>query len=77
MKTTAHPWAFFKCRPRTDRNGFLAWGGLQRLSKDNPVDEPAEIIHFTFGESEEQAIAKLKSEMDTAYGPRKWQRQSD
>lgn len=44
--------------------GFWAWGRLGDTVANTVMDEPAEPVWFTYGDTREQAIASLKAELD-------------
>lgn len=60
MKTAWH----IKSRP-THRNQdlYIAWAAREPLTTDDPHTEPQRDVWFEFGDSEANAIAKLKSKL--------------
>lgn len=69
------PKAYFKARRSKGCRLFIAWGAWQPLSGDCPVKDPAKSLFFEFADSEAEAIAALKEEMERCEGPCEWIRQ--
>lgn len=44
--------------------GFWAWGRVGDTEANAPMQEPTEPVWFTYGDTRELAVEKLKAELD-------------